>query len=98
MSIQKLETINVNNMENIKKPTDAAKIFFSILFAKSGDGQQAIEDYLNQLKDKKVFKDRNDYLRTKKQITRIIESASLSEGDPLRAELDAAFERLRLQD
>lgn len=97
-SIQKLETINVNNMENIKKPTDAAKIFFSILFAKSGDGQQAVEDYLNQLKDKKVFKDRNDYLRTKKQITRIIESASLSEGDPLRAELDAAFERLRLQD
>lgn len=97
MSIQKLETINVNNMENIKKPTDAAKIFFSILFAKSGDGQQAIEDYLNQLKDKKVFKDRNDYLRTKKQITRIIESASLSEGDPLRAELDAAFERLKLQ-
>ena len=73
-------------------------IFFSILFAKSGDGQQAIEDYLNQLKDKKVFKDRIDYLRTKKQITRIIESASLSEGDPLRAELDAAFERLRLQD
>lgn len=98
MSIQKLETINVNNMENIKKPTDAAKIFFSILFAKSGDGQQAVEDYLNQLKDKKVFKDRNDYLRTKKQITRIIESASLSEGDPLRAELDAAFERLRLLD
>ena len=97
MSIQKLETINVNNMENIKKPTDAAKIFFSILFAKSGDGQQAIEDYLNQLKDKKVFKDRNDYLRTKKQITRIIESASLSEGDPMRAELDAAFERLKLQ-
>ena len=97
-SIQKLETINVYNMENIKKPTDAAKIFFSILFAKSGDGQQAVEDYLNQLKDKKVFKDRNDYLRTKKQITRIIESASLSEGDPLRAELDAAFERLRLQD
>ena len=97
-SIQKLETINVNNMENIKKPTDAAKIFFSILFAKSGDGQQAVEDYLNQLKDKKVFKDRNDYLRTKKQITRIIESASLSEGDPLRAELDAAFERLKLQD
>lgn len=97
-SIQKLETINVKDMSKIKKPTDAAKIFFSILFAKSGDGQQAVEDYLNQLKDKKVFKDRNDYLRTKKQITRIIESASLSEGDPLRAELDAAFERLRLQD
>lgn len=97
-SIQKLETINVKDMSKIKKPTDAAKIFFSILFAKSGDGQQAVEDYLNQLKDKKVFKDRNDYLRTKKQITRIIESASLSEGDPLRAELDAAFERLKLQD
>lgn len=85
-------------MTNIKKPTDAAKIFFSILFAKSGDGQQAIEDYLNQLKDKKVFKDRNDYLRTKKQITRIIQSATISEGDPLRAELDAAFERLKLQE
>ena len=97
-SIQKIETINIEDMTNIKKPTDAAKIFFSILFAKSGDGQQAIEDYLNQLKDKKVFKDRNDYLRTKKQITRIIQSATISEGDPLRAELDAAFERLKLQE
>lgn len=97
-SIQKTETINIEDMTNIKKPTDAAKIFFSILFAKSGDGQQAIEDYLNQLKDKKVFKDRNDYLRTKKQITRIIQSATISEGDPLRAELDAAFERLKLQE
>lgn len=97
-SIQKIETINIEDMTNIKKPTDAAKIFFSILFAKSGDGQQAIEDYLNQLKDKKVFKDRNDYLRTKKQITRIIQSATISDGDPLRAELDAAFERLKLQE
>lgn len=97
-SIQKIETINIEDMTNIKKPTDAAKIFFSILFAKSGDGQQAIEDYLNQLKDKKVFKDRNDYLRTKKQITRIIQSATISEGDPLKAELDAAFERLKLQE
>lgn len=94
-SIEKLQTINIENMDIIKRPTDAAKLFFSLLFSKSEDGQQSIEDYIQQLKDKGVFKRRGDYNRTRDQITDIINSAVVASQDPLKLELDRAFERLR---
>lgn len=94
-SIEKLQTINIENMDIIKRPTDAAKLFFSLLFSKSEDGQQSIEDYIQQLKDKGVFTRRGDYNRTRDQITDIINSAVIAAEDPLKLELDRAFERLR---
>ena len=94
-SIEKLQTINVENMDIIKKPTDATKLFFSLLFSKSEDGQQSIEDFIQQLKDKGVFTRRGDYNRTRDQITEIINSAVIAAQDPLKLELDRAFERLR---
>lgn len=94
-SIEKLQTINIDNMDIIKRPTDATKMFFSLLFSKSEDGQQAIEDFIQQLRDKGVFTRRGDYNRTRDQITDIINSAVVASQDPLKLELDRAFERLR---
>lgn len=94
-SIEKIQTVNVENMDIIKKPTDATKLFFSLLFSKSEDGQQSIEDFIQQLRDKGVFTRRADYNRTRDQITDIINSAVVAEQDPLKLELDRAFERLR---
>lgn len=94
MSIEKVENISLANIEEIKRPSDAAKFFFSSLFAEAEKGQEEIETYLQRLKDSKVFKDRADYVRTRKQIIEIANAAKIAKSDPLRVELDAAIKKL----
>lgn len=97
-SIAKIEKVNIDDMSTIQKPKDATNLFFALQFAKNADGQQSIEDYLQMLSDNGVFKRRADKTRVRKQIYAVLQMAAITSGDPLRIELDNAFERLKSAD
>lgn len=93
--IEKIQSFTLDNVEDIKRPSDAVKFFFSALFAESCKGQEAIEYFLQTLKDAKIFKERADYVKCRKQITNVINSAKMAEKDPLLMELDEAVNKLQ---
>ena len=94
-SIIKIEKMDMEDTSVIQKPKDAVNLFFSMQFGKNTDVQQSVDDYIQMLTDKGVFKRPADKTRVKKQIYSILNMAASASYDPLRVELDQAFERLK---
>lgn len=85
-SISKSNQISRNDMSEIKTVNDAYEAFVARLMAESGEGQ--ITAFMDELKEAKVFGDRNNYARLKKKIQKIAAKAGSSVPDELSKELD----------
>lgn len=94
-SISKLNKLNANFMEEIKTPKDAVDGFLGLMLAKTGQGMQEIDNYLEELKSNQVFSDRVNYKRTRDALYKAASKAKLSAKDELVAELDDCFINLK---
>lgn len=93
-SIMKIDKMEMEDTSIIQKPKDAVNLYFAMQFGKT-DNQKSVDDYLQMLTDKGVFKRPADKTRVKKQIYSILGMAASASSDPLRVELDEAFTRLK---
>jgi hypothetical protein len=85
-SISKNNQIKTNGMDSIKTVSDA----FDVLVAKliSQSEQTQIAGFMEELREAKVFDDRNCYYRLKKKINEIAAKAGTAVPDELIKELD----------
>lgn len=87
-TISKMNRLKENAMSEIKTVQDAFDCFMGKLINESGQSQDQINDYLQELKAAGVFKHRVDYTRLKQRIERVASKAKLSTSDDLVKELD----------
>lgn len=85
-SIQKLNRIKQDYMNEIKTDKDA----FEMFFAQRINDPKEIADYIEELKRAKVFKDRKYYTRLKQRLEKIANKANFVETDEDIRELDDA--------
>lgn len=85
-AISKLKQIKTDVMDEIKTVSDAFDVFVARLITQSNQTQ--IAGFLEELKDAKVFDDRNSYFRLKKKIQSIASKADITVSDELIKELD----------
>ena len=85
-AISKLNQIKTDVMDEIKTVSDAFDVFVARLITQSNQTQ--IAGFLEELKDAKVFDDRNSYFRLKKKIQSIASKADITVSDELIKELD----------
>ncbi len=91
-SIGKLRKENSNIMAGIKSVGDAFDFFVGKLIAQTGQSQDTINGFLEELKDAKTFKDRVSYTRLKQRIERAALKTTIAKGDELITELDDMFQ------
>lgn len=84
--ISKLNQVKTNAMNEIKTVSDA----FSLLVAKliSQSDQSQIAEFLEDLKEAKVFEDRKNYTRLRKKIQEVASKGKATVTDELIRELD----------
>ena len=85
-SISKNNQIKTDVMDEIKTVSDAFYVFVARLMTQSDPTQ--ITDFLEELKDAKVFDDRKCYSRLKKKIQDVSTKAVLKISNELIKELD----------
>ena len=87
-SIVKINRLKDNVMSEIKTVSDAFDCLLGKLMNQTGQSQEFIDDFLQELKDADVFKDRVSYTRLKKKIERAASKSNLTITDELISELD----------
>lgn len=87
-SISKINRLKTNAMNEIKSVKDAFDYYFGIMLNQTGQSQDKINNYLDELKSAGVFKDRVSYTRLKQMIERAANKVSLTTTDELVKELD----------
>lgn len=85
-AISKNNQIKTDVMDEIKTVSDAYDVFVARLMSQSSQTQVA--DFLEELKDAKVFCDRKCYSRLKKKIMDVVNKAGISVSDEIIRELD----------
>ena len=90
-SITKMNRLKENVMSEIKTVADAFDCFVGKLINQTGQSQEQINDFLEELKEADVFKDRVSYTRLKQKIERAAGKASLTTADELVEELNDEF-------
>lgn len=85
-SIQKINQIKTNIMDEIKTVRDAKDVFIARLISQSTTNQ--IAAFLEELKEAHVFADSKYYTRLKQDLQRISRKANVTETDTLIRELD----------
>lgn len=85
-AINKLKQVNTNVMSEIRTVSDARDVFFARLINRSGQIQ--ITEFLEELKEKKVFSDRKSYTRLKDKLYEVATKASITMSDEVIKELD----------
>ena len=90
-SISKMNRTKENVMSEIKTVADAFDCFVGKLISQSDQSQEQINDFLEELKEADVFKDRVSYTRLKQKIERAAGKANLTITDELVKELDDEF-------
>lgn len=75
-------------MSEIKTVSDAFEVFVARLMAVSN--KDAVAGFIDELKEAKVFQDRNNYTRLRKKIQAVASKAGLMQTDELIKELDDA--------
>lgn len=93
-SISKLNSINLEEIKNGLTEREYVFMYFSVLHKLVGS-QFPISNFMADVRKKKVFKNQSQYTRLEKKLNGILSSVKLSDGDPLRAELDGKFELLK---
>ena len=93
-SISKLNSINLEEIKNGLTEREYVFMYFSVLHTLVGS-QFPISNFMADVRKKKVFKNQSQYTRLEKKLNGILSSVKLSDGDPLRAELDGKFELLK---
>lgn len=87
-SISKQEQVKTNVMSEIKTVSDAFDVFVARLMAASN--KDDVAGFIDELKEAKVFQDRNNYTRLRKKIQAVASKAGLMQTDELIKELDDA--------
>lgn len=87
-SISKMNRLKDNAMSEIKTVQDAFDCFVGKLITQSGQSQELINDFLQELKAANAFKDRVSYARLKQKLEKVVSKANLSTADELIKELD----------
>lgn len=90
-SITKMNRLKDNAMSEIKTVTDGFDCFVGRLMNLTGQGQDQVNDFVEELKGAGVFKDRNSYLRLRERIEKAATKANLTITDELVKELDDEF-------
>lgn len=90
-SINKYSKLKTDVMSEIKTVSDAFDCFVGKLINQAGQSQEQINDFLEELKEADVFKDRVSYTRLKQKIERAANKANLTISDELVKELDDEF-------
>lgn len=90
-SISKLNKLKINAMSEIKSVSDAFDYFVGQLMRQTGQSQDKVDNFLDELKGADVFKNRVSYTRLKQRIGRAVNKASLTTSDELVKELDDEF-------
>ena len=85
-SISKLNSIKTNIMDELKTPNDAFDVLVARLISQSDKTQ--IADFIEELKDAKVFSDRKCYTRLKNKIDEVANKAGITITDEDIKELD----------
>lgn len=93
-SISKMNRLKENVMSEIKTVADAFDCFVGKLMSQTGQSQEQINDFLEELKEADVFKDRVSYTRLKQKIERAANRANLTISDELVKELDDEFRNI----
>ena len=93
-SIQKLNRVNLQNVETGKTEREYFNLYVSVLAQIVGD-KFTIDDFIAALKDADSFSQRSQYSRLRKKMYEAISDVSFCQGDPLREELDQKFEALK---
>lgn len=93
-SIGKLNSINLGSMQQGMTEREYTNLFFSVLYNLVGN-QFTIAKFMADARQQKIFRNPSQYTRLEKKLKSILSDVKLSNGDPLRAELDGKFERLR---
>lgn len=85
-TIKKINTISTMT-DNIKTPKDAKEVLFSILLQQNG--QNNIDDFINDLKAKNAFSDPKYYSRLKSDLYKILQAPNEKPNDMIK-ELEKA--------
>lgn len=93
-SITKMNRLKDNVMSEIKTVADAFDCFVGKLINQTGQSQEQINDFLEELKEADVFKDRVSYTRLKQKIEKAAGKANLTITDELVKELDDEFKNV----
>ena len=93
-SIQKKNRVNIKNIEPDKKESEYLKLFVAVMATVAGD-RFSIDDYMDELKAQRVFKNKTQYTRLRNKLIAYTTNVPLCEGDPLKEELDAKFEEIK---
>lgn len=87
-SISKQKQVKTDVMSEIKTVSDAFNVFVARLMAATN--KDVVSGFIDELKDNKVFENRNYYDRLRKKIQAISETADVTTTDDLIKELDNA--------
>ena len=90
-AISKRNKLKAEYMGEIKNVSDAYDVFVGLLIEQTGQSQDKVTAFLDELKEAGVFKDRVYYTRLKKKIERAANKAHLTCTDELIVELDDEF-------
>ena len=93
-SIAKLNSVNLQEIKQGMTEKEYAYLFFSALYSLVGN-QFSIAKFMADARNQKIFKNPSQYTRLEKKLNSILTDVKLSDGDPLRAELDSKFELLK---
>lgn len=93
-SITKLNAINLDDVKDGLTEREYVFMYFSVLHQLVGT-QFPISNFMADVRKKKVFKNQSQYTRLEKKLNSILSYVKLSDGDPLRTELDGKFELLK---
>jgi hypothetical protein len=86
LNIQKIQRFTLQNVDNMKTPSDVIEMIFGMLLLKAG--QNEVDFILNDLKAKNAFQDPKYYSRVKSKIKDIMNKPEITEKSDLIKELD----------
>ncbi len=93
MNIQKIQRFTLQNIENMKKPSDVMDMIFGMLLIKAGQGE--IDCIVNDLKAKKAFTDPKYYTRLKNSLKDKMNKPEITEKSDLIKELDQNVKQIK---
>lgn len=94
-SIQKIESLSINYTDMIKTPKEGYEAFFALILMQQKNCNEQIEQYVQNLKDANVYKDRKDYVRLKKKLCETVSRVKSGAMDEQIKELNELFQAVR---
>lgn len=93
--IQKIESLSVNYRDMIRTPKEGYEAFFALILMQQSNCNEQIEQYVQNLKDANVYKDRKDYVRLKKKLCETVSRVKSGAMDEQIKELNELFQAVR---